>query len=189
MLSHIKVFDHFLFNKINQVWSNAVFDFVLPPLRDAKFWIPLYIILLIYGIHSLKKKVIFWVLLVATAIGTSDQLGMLIKNSVQRLRPCQVAQQAATVRLLLERCPSSYSFISNHAVNHFTFAIFIVLTLPFRRRLFSWLFILWAGIIGYAQVYVGVHYPIDVLCGAFVGCALGYSFGYIFNKYGHKIFT
>ncbi|MBK8953405.1 MAG: phosphatase PAP2 family protein [Chitinophagaceae bacterium] len=106
----------------------------------------------------------------------------IIKELVWRPRPCRDAAIAHQVRFIVEYCPQSSSFTSSHAVNHFGMAAFIYLT---GRNLFGkWLqlFFLWAFIVIYAQVYVGVHYPLDVLCGAVVGMLTGYLTASIFNK-------
>jgi hypothetical protein len=78
-------------------------------------------------------------------------------------------------------CPKSSSFTSSHATTHFGLSMFIFQT--FKRLSKWWMFIFtWAIIISYTQVYVGVHYPLDVLAGAFVGCLVGIMMAYIFTK-------
>jgi undecaprenyl-diphosphatase len=105
----------------------------------------------------------------------------LIKENFERLRPCHDPFLADRIRFLVAYCPESSSFTSSHAVNHFAAAMFIFTT--FRKSL-SWkwaLLFIWAFLISYAQVYVGVHFPFDVFCGAIVGVILGYIPAKIFN--------
>jgi undecaprenyl-diphosphatase len=90
------------------------------------------------------------------------------------------------VRLLLKQCSGSYSFISNHAANHFALASFAFLT--FRGIFKKWMCLAyaWAFFIAYAQVYVGVHYPLDVLGGAVLGITIGSITAWLFDiKWGH----
>jgi undecaprenyl-diphosphatase len=77
-------------------------------------------------------------------------------------------------RLLLDHCSGGFSFTSSHAANHFGLAMFIVMTLQPLLKNYRYLFLIWAAIISYAQVYVGVHFPLDVFAGAIIGIAVGY---------------
>jgi undecaprenyl-diphosphatase len=93
------------------------------------------------------------------------------------------------VRLLLDRCAGGYSFISNHAANHFGMATFFFITMKPVFGKWAALSLCWAALIAYAQVYVGVHFPSDVLAGALIGTGLGWLTGKLFNKrYGFSIF-
>ena len=86
------------------------------------------------------------------------------------------------VRMLLNHCSGGLSFPSSHATNHFGAAVFIYCTLKKYLGNWSYLFFLWAASICYAQVYVGVHYPTDVLGGAIIGSIIGYIVALIYNK-------
>jgi len=111
----------------------------------------------------------------------------LIKEHIFRLRPCQNPELAQQIRILVNYCPTSSSFTSSHAANHFGLAGFVVLTM---RRFTSGrinLFIAWAAIICFAQVYVGVHYPFDVISGGLLGWLLGYIMARFFNNYAGLI--
>jgi membrane-associated phospholipid phosphatase len=106
----------------------------------------------------------------------------LIKDSLFRLRPCHDPTLADKVRFLVSYCPVSSSFTSSHAVNHFAAAMFIFTTFKKAVSPYWGYVFLWAFFISYAQVYVGVHFPLDVFCGAIVGLILGYIPAWIFNK-------
>jgi len=80
-------------------------------------------------------------------------------------------------------CGSGYSFTSSHATNHFALAVFIFLTLGKLGWYFRWPFILWATIIAYSQVYVGVHFPLDIISGAILGTLIGFILAILFNRY------
>jgi undecaprenyl-diphosphatase len=92
---------------------------------------------------------------------------------------------AGKVRLLLDHCSGGFSFTSSHAANHFGLAMFIFISLTPVFKKYTWLFFLWAGVIAYAQIYVGVHYPLDVLVGAMIGLVVGKLNGMVFKKFQH----
>ncbi|MCZ2222678.1 MAG: phosphatase PAP2 family protein [Chitinophagales bacterium] len=176
--------DKQLFVKINSQWTTPILDNNMPWYRAASTWIPLYLFILLFIVFNYGKKSIPWLIAVAIMATISDQISSnLLKNIFERIRPCHdsfIQQQGG--RLLVNYCPSSFSFPSSHAVNHFSAAMFIFLTLKTAFKKWSYLFLVWAASICYAQVYVGVHYPIDVAFGAFVGCLIGGSLGIIYNK-------
>lgn len=106
----------------------------------------------------------------------------LFKEVFQRLRPCRDPDFLYNVRLVVDRCGGNFSFTSNHAANHFGMATFIMVTLRSYFKRWVWFAYLWAALIGYAQVYVGVHYPLDILGGAVIGVGYGWMLGIFFNK-------
>jgi undecaprenyl-diphosphatase len=85
-------------------------------------------------------------------------------------------------RLLLDHCSGGFSFTSSHAANHFGLAMFIVMTLQPLLKNYRYLFLFWAAIISYAQVYVGVHFPLDVFAGAIIGISVGYLNSKLYYK-------
>jgi undecaprenyl-diphosphatase len=135
-----------------------------------------------YFLYERYRMKFFWILLGALLLVlTSDQLSAnLIKNIVQRLRPCNNPELKNQLRLLVP-CGGGFSFISAHATNHFAIAFFIS---SFYNEI-KWaklLALLWAFAIAFSQVYVGVHYPFDVICGAALGLLLGNVGFLILNK-------
>jgi undecaprenyl-diphosphatase len=128
------------------------------------------------------KKGFYWGIGFLCTVALTDLIGTYIfKQSFQRLRPCQDPFFFTEVRLLLKQCSGSYSFVSNHAANHFGLATFMVLT--FRHMFKGWIFVLylWAVMIAYAQVYVGVHYPLDVICGGMLGAGIGWLTAWFYH--------
>jgi undecaprenyl-diphosphatase len=184
ILEKLTRLDWWLFFKINGEWTNNYFDFVLPLLRESVFWIPLYFFLLVFTWVNFGKKGLYWALfLICTAALCDVVSSHIIKQSIYRYRPCRNPDIAERVRLLVSYCGSNSSFTSSHATTHFGIAMFIFKSLgKFSFRWTGSLF-LWAAVICYAQVYVGVHFPFDIFCGALVGCLTGYSFSLLFNKY------
>ena len=182
-LQWLEQWDTYLFLKINTVWTSPVLDSIYPWWRDANAWIPLYLFLLVFVLLNFKKKALPWILFAVLTVVLTDQLNSTyIKSWVGRLRPCSDPNFMGHVRRLLNNCSGGFSFPSSHAVNHFGFAMFVFLTLRPIFKKWGYLLFLWAGSIVYGQVYVGVHYPVDVVCGSLLGCLLGYIMATIFNK-------
>ena len=166
--------DQTLFHLLNGQWHNTVLDTIAPLWRDKRFWIPLYLLLAGYLIWKFRIKGAWFVLALALTAGISDTLSSrVVKPAVARLRPCNEPGVQAEVRLLVH-CGSGYSFTSSHAANHFAFAAFVFSTLRALHRRRRWLWWAWAASIAYAQVYVGVHYPADILGGAVLGAGVGF---------------
>lgn len=182
-IQRIEQIDRDLFVLINSKGSNIVFDKIMPLLRESIFWLPLYLFLLLFIFLNFKLKGLWWSLFFITAISLADASGKyFFKDRLQRIRPCSEINFSDHVRLLLDHCPGGYSFISNHAANHFAMAIFFFITLKPTIGKWAYLSIVWAFAIIYAQVYVGVHYPSDTLAGAVWGSLIGILLGSLFNK-------
>jgi membrane-associated phospholipid phosphatase len=176
-------FDHDLFTVINSKWTNSFFDAIMPLLRNSIIWIPLYLFILIFVFINFKSKAMWWIVFFLITVALTDMTGThIFKYGFDRVRPCNNPDIIPHLRLLV-RCPVGYSFTSNHAANHFGMAMFLFLTL--RHHLKNWMLIafLWAGIIGYAQVYVGVHYPSDIAGGMALGIIYGTISAFVYNKY------
>jgi membrane-associated phospholipid phosphatase len=175
--------DRDLFHVINSRWTNPVFDKVLPYARNAIIWIPFYVFILSFAAINFKRKGLFWMLFGILTVASADILSSwVVKELIFRLRPCRDEALAGTVRFLVNYCPQSSGFTSSHATNHFAMAMFIFITL--RKQIGKWLWAIffWAFLIGYAQVYVGVHYPFDIVGGSILGMAIGYGWGIFFNR-------
>lgn len=179
----LEQWDTYLFLKINTVWTNSFLDSVFPWWREANAWVPLYLFLLVFVLMNFKKKALLWLLFVVITLVLTDQISSnLIKNWVARSRPCRDPFLMEHVRLILNNCSGGYSFPSSHATNHFGFAMFTFITLKPILKKWGWLFFVWAATICYGQVYVGVHFPVDVLCGSVLGCAIGYLTATVYTK-------
>jgi membrane-associated phospholipid phosphatase len=182
VLHQVLHLDYWLFSKINRQWSNPFFDAVLPFLREAEFWLPLYLFLLVFATLNFSKKGIRWCLaLIMTAIISDLISSSVVKQLILRLRPCQDPALGTYVRVLVKYCPQSSSFTSSHACNHFSVAMFIFMTLGQNSKWWRLVFP-WAFAVSYAQIYVGVHYPFDVLGGMVLGCSIGYGMSFFFKK-------
>lgn len=183
----IDEWDKWLFVKLNSQWTNPVFDAVLPFLRNSVFWAPLYLFVAAFMALNFGKKGLWWSLLFICTVSITDMIGARIfKEIFHRLRPCQDPAFMNHVRLLLKQCSGSFSFVSNHAANHFGLATFTFLTFKGFFKKWMYLAYVWAFFIAYAQIYVGVHYPLDVLGGAILGMIIGSLTARLFDKkWGH----
>lgn len=164
-------YDYYLFYLINHQCHNAFLDYLMPFARDQYFWSPIYLFLLTYLFFNYPRRTAWVVLLGAiVTLILSDQISAsLIKPLVDRLRPCKDPEMASMVKLLIP-CGSGRSFVSSHATNHFAIATFFSVLVAHYR--FTLLALAWAALVAYGQVYVGVHYPSDVLCGALLGVGI-----------------
>lgn len=175
--------DHDLFVNVNSNWTNPFFDFIMPFFRNPINWIPLYLFLLVFTIANFRIKAYWWIIFFLVTVAVTDMTGTYIfKHGIERIRPCNNPDMLEQLRLLIG-CPGGYSFTSNHAANHFGMAAFLFFTFRHLFKKWMWLAFLWAGSIGYAQVYVGVHYPSDIGGGMVLGIIAGTFTGLMFNKY------
>ncbi len=182
--------DRALFEKINSDWANSLFDSVMPWLRVSTVWAPLYLFMLVLVLQNFKASGLWWALLFLVTVALTDMTGTyLFKHNIERLRPCRDPEFMDHVRLVVQQCAGGYSFISNHAANHFGMGVFFFVTFRHMIGKWAWVGLIWAASIAYAQVYVGNHYPLDVLGGAVLGLIFGITTGQLFNKrFGFVIF-
>ncbi len=189
MIERIIQLDKTVFIAINNGLSNPFLDLLCPILRNQSTWYLLYVVFIYFIIKQYKKQSWKIFLGIALMILCSDQFSAnLIKNTFQRIRPCAEPSLSGITRHLIASC-NGYSFISAHATNHFAIAAFISFFLKSISRFLLPILLLWAASIAFSQVYVGVHYPLDVLVGAIVGSLFGLAFSKYTNKYIHTIQT
>lgn len=146
-------------------------------------WIPLYGVLLFLLYRVLPLRSFLWALgyLILLVLAT-DQISVhLFKFTLERPRPCHEPWLQHLLHLYEGHCGGPYGFVSSHAANVFGFATF--LGIVFRRNWAAFLLILWAALIGYSRIYLGVHYPLDVLGGLVLGVALGSLAASLFMRF------
>jgi len=169
MVEQLLLLDESIFVFIHRTLENDFLNTVLPLLRSKFFWIPFYIFVITLMLTSYTPERSSWYLLmiVISVMLIDTTTGQILKKTVQRDRPCWSDQINIEVSPKVY-CSNSYSFPSAHAANHFGLA-FILSTLIFGRRYQKWLLYAWATLISLAQVYVGIHYPSDIIAGALIG--------------------
>jgi len=142
-------------------------------ISDRFIWLPLYLLITGYLIYRYKWKVILILLLTALLITMSDQGSVhLFKEVFKRLRPCHNPEISHLVHIVRGHCGGQYGFVSSHAANSFAVASYSLLLI--RNRYYTISIIFWALLVSYSRIYLGVHYPGDILGGAILGVVLGY---------------
>lgn len=171
MLKKLKIWDEELFLWLNSFQADWL-DVIFFQLSQTLIWAPFYLIL-IYFIYKKDPKSSWWVFGgIALTILIADQTTSgLMKPLFERLRPCHDERWNGMINNY-GRCGGLYGFASSHAANTFGFATFLNLKMKGKLRFLPWLF-LWAAVISYTRIYLGVHYPIDVLVGAAIGVLAG----------------
>jgi undecaprenyl-diphosphatase len=159
--------------------NSPFFDTIMMFISGIVQWIPLYLFLIFWIFYRFRKKgwIIFGLTLLVFALTDSGSVH-LFKNVFERLRPSRNPELEGLVHLVNGYRGGLYGFISSHAANTFGLAVFMCLV--FRERWLVISMLIWATVVSYSRIYLGVHYPFDVLCGAIWGSlmAFGVFFGY-----------
>jgi undecaprenyl-diphosphatase len=170
-------FDQQLFLFINSS-NSPFFDHLMYAISGKLIWVPLYLAILIYLGIKYKRKFLIILIFIILAATLADQSSVIVKNIFHRLRPCHEPTIIGIVHLVNGECGGVYGFVSSHATNCFDVALLSLLFI--KKRWYTISIIFWAGIIGYSRIYLGVHYPGDVICGSFLGAFIGWS---MYNLY------
>ena len=180
MIHWLSEIDHSAFLLFNGL-HNGILDFLMLWITNKFTWFPFYLILIVWLIIRYKKQGIVIVLMAVLVIVLSDQVtSSFMKPFFHRLRPCHDPSIMNAVHLVTS-CGGAYGFCSSHAANSFGLAMIIFLIVRKDYKWTAYLFI-WAAVVAYSRVYVGVHFPGDILTGAFLGCAFALLVYYIYRK-------
>ena len=159
--------------------NSPFWDHVMYAISGKLIWTPLYLAIMIFLGIKYKRKFLVILLFIILGITLADQISVnLFKNVFQRLRPCHEPALEGLVHLVKGECGGMYGFVSSHATNSFYVALFSLLLI--KKRWVSITMILWATVVGYSRIYLGVHYPGDVICGSMLGALTGWG---IFKLY------
>ena len=154
-------------------------------ISGSKSWIPMYAVIVAYIIYKQRWKSIITLIFIALLVTLADQISVHgFKEVFQRLRPCHNPGLQDIVHIVNNKCGGKFGFVSSHAAN--TFAVAFFLSKLIKYRYFSLFIFTWAAIVSYSRIYLGVHYPFDVLGGAFLGVFIGYLTYKLYNFTNQK---
>ncbi|MEQ9286327.1 MAG: phosphatase PAP2 family protein [Cyclobacteriaceae bacterium] len=179
-LNHIDQETFLFFNGLHVDWMDPAMLWI----TDKKTWIPFYVLLVGFIVYKKKWKSVWMFIAIALVITTADQFTSgFMKPFFERLRPCHQPLLEGLV-YNIGKCGGQFGFASSHAANTFAIATFLWLCFVNQYKVFVWMFA-WAVVVSYSRIYVGVHYPGDVLVGALVGMGCGYAVFWLYGKFEH----
>ncbi len=190
MLEKLVHIDQKVFLLLNGI-HNSFFDFVMYWISQTAVWIPLWFFFIYIIIKKYKEYSWVIILTLFISVGLSDFLSVhLFKNIFERLRPCHNPELSSIVHIVKNHCGGKYGFVSSHSANMFSIATFLFLAFKKDFPKSIYLVFAWASLIAYSRIYLGVHFPADILGGAFLGSFISICFWLILKKtkYTNKIF-
>ncbi len=175
MINELLQFDTELFLYLNNLGSES-WDLLWVIITNKFTFIPLYAVMLFLVYKNYGLKGMYMIMISATLmIAFADQLANLFKHGFQRPRPCREEDLQELMRYVVDRC-GRYGYFSGHAVNSMATAVFLGLVLKNRFPNLVFVLLFWSFLVGYSRIYVGVHYPLDVLTGFTFGGLIGWMF-------------
>jgi undecaprenyl-diphosphatase len=188
MWDNLKALDETLFLFLNARHS-PLFDYLMWLFSDKLFWLPLYVWFLWILYRHFPKH--YWTILVSVTlmIVVSDQFCNLVKDSTLRLRPSQEPHLQAMVHIVNNYRGGTYGFYSSHASNSFALAFFLIILASRKHVYVIPISLLYALLTSYSRIYLGVHYPGDILAGAIMGILIGTGFAVAHNKLRTRFLT
>lgn len=183
MVKKLLSYDKDLFIYLNSLGSPAFDGFWLFVTKQSS-WIPFFLLLLYLILKKVgTKQTLYLLLFVLVLLTFTDQITNLVKGGFQRLRPCNNPEINASIRVVQIR--KSFSFFSGHAANTMAVTTFLYLILK-RHFKYFWLLFFWPLIFAYSRIYLGLHYPIDIICGYLFGMTVGFLMFKIYQKVQEK---
>ena len=181
-MESIIAFDRELFLFLNGLGNNRFDQFWLIMTHRGLNLLVYISIILMLSLKVKRKKIFSLVIFGLILILVTDQLTNLFKVQVGRLRPCFDSQLKDMIRLVKSTCGGKFSFFSGHASNSFALAFFFGKVVKRHFKMVNVILIFIAGLISYSRIYIGVHYPLDIICGMIVGTIIGIVFYRIWEK-------
>ncbi len=170
------------------LWLNGhhspFFDSLMFSATQKYTWVPLYAVILFFLVREYRWKAVWLILAIVLMITMTDQISNLLKNWVRRPRPCHEPSVAPMVHLVFNKCGGAYGFVSAHAANSFALAVFLARV--YKNRWITSILLVWAILLSYSRIYLGSHYPGDVLAGALIGVMVAFLAFYLVNRFVFK---
>ena len=175
----------FLFlNGLHADWLDTVMIYI----TNMLIWLPLYLLLIYWVIKQYGKR--SWWIFVALGVVVlcSDQISASIfKPLFHRLRPCYTPELEGLIHLPKGLAGGKLSFVSSHAANTFAIATFLTAAMRQNKKWIGWILFPWALISSYSRIYLGFHYPGDIICGAILGILIGWLIWKLFGGLEQRI--
>lgn len=176
------LWDQELFLWLNGLGSES-FDAFWMTVTNKRYTIGFYAILTAVMSKRLGWKNTLWMLLtIALLITFTDQITNLFKDGFKRLRPCHEVGLTDIMRQVKPGCGGKYGYFSGHASNSFAMATFFVVLFARHLKWLRWLFLV-AALVAYSRIYIGVHYPLDVISGTCFGILGGWLFAKLYLRF------
>ena len=176
--------DKSIFLFLNNLGSTP-FDQLWIMISATWIWVPLYVIFLYLLFKTFKlRSLIFILIFIALGVTVSDQLAGIFKTGILRLRPCHDPTLKGLMRAV--KCGGQFGFYSSHAANTFFIATFMSLLLYKKFKFLPYFLFVWAIVVSYSRIYLGVHFPLDILMGSLMGFFTGGFFATLALKVIHK---
>jgi undecaprenyl-diphosphatase len=184
MIEFLIELDTQLFLFLNGLHS-PFWDTLMWVISDKEFWYPFYGILILAMVWRYKWNAVAILIFIALLITLSDQISVKgFKEVFERLRPSHNPEIKHLIHTVKGYRGGQFGFVSSHAANTFAMAFFT--SRLFRNRYYSWFFFIWAAVVSYSRIYLGVHYPLDIIGGALLGVLLGFLIFRLYWLFGNK---
>lgn len=170
IIETIKQWDIDTFLYLNS-FHNTFWDYCMSIFTTTQTWVLFYMTVLLFIFKKHHKKSLLIVIGIIILVTLADQGAGIFKEAFERLRPSHDPEIAPIAHNFMKK-GGLYSFVSAHASNAFSFAVFS--SLLFKNRLYSFFVYPWALLIAYTRIYLGLHYPADIICGAMLGGIIGW---------------
>ena len=172
MIEYLSNIDTNFFLFLNGI-NSPFWDTVMWHVSGKLTWIPLYLVIIYFIFRKYRWKTLWILIAIAVVVTLADQFSVhFFKNVFERLRPCHNPDIKELVHVVNGKCGGKFGFVSSHAANTFGVATFLLML--FRIRWFGLAILLWAAVVSYSRIYLGVHYPGDVLVGSLLGVLIGW---------------